>query len=325
MEAIVEAKKLKKYFQVERGFFRKKAGCIRAVDGVTLFIRKGEILGLVGESGCGKTTAGKLLLNLIRPDEGSVTIDGIEIDKDRSRSFKKKAQVIFQDPYGSLSPRMKIKEIISEGIDIFKLYSSKPREKRLDELLRVVGLSEIAKDKYPHQFSGGERQRIGIARALSTEPDFIVCDEPVSSLDVSIRAQILNLLQDLQKKFSLSYLFISHDLNVVRFISDRIAVMYKGKIVEEAETEELYNNPLHPYTRYLLSANLTAESEQRHKRFSLQLKEKEAAEEEQQQEEEQRACSFYPICPLARSDCRKTQPPLKEVKSGHQAACHLYS
>ncbi len=258
------------------------------------------------------------MLNLIKPDEGEVRIGGVDIsEKHADIDLKKKAQIIFQDPYGSLNPRMKVEDIILEGIDIFKLYTGKERNKRLRRLLDIVGLAFSAKNKYPHQFSGGERQRIGIARALSVEPEFIVCDEPVSSLDVSIRAQVLNLLKDLQEEFALSYLFISHDLNVVRYISDRIAVMYKGKIVEKAESGKLYYEPRHPYTKYLLSANLSAEPKQRFKKLAYEVIEKEVADEG-------KGCIFYPLCPVSRNICQEINPSFEEVEPYHYVACHLY-
>ncbi|MCK5305589.1 MAG: ABC transporter ATP-binding protein [Candidatus Omnitrophica bacterium] len=297
MKVIVEVKGLKKQYFAGRGLFRKEADIIRAVDGLDLTLYKGKNLGLVGESGCGKTTAGKLILGLIRPDSGSVKINGTDVfDKCKKKRLllKKSAQIIFQDPYGSLNPRMKIGDIVLEGVDIFRLAKKEGREKRLKKLLGLVGLPYFAKDKYPHQFSGGERQRIAIARALSTEPEFIVCDEAVSSLDMSIRAQILNLLKDLQDNLGLSYLFISHDLNVVKYISDQVAVMYRGRIVEYAESSLLYQNPRHPYTKLLLSANLSANPDERKRKFILP-------------ELDDKLTKEY----------KETPPPLEEVEPNH--------
>jgi ABC-type oligopeptide transport system ATPase subunit len=266
MQNIVEVKNLTKTFKLAQGIFSKKKALIKAVDDVTFSIKAGSSLGLVGESGSGKTTCGRLILNLLKADRGQVLIKGINaFSKDtlEIKKIRRSAQIIFQDPYDSLNPRMSIKDILLEGVRIFNLYSKKEEEKRLKELLELVGLAYQDKDKYPHQFSGGQRQRVAIARALSVEPEFIVCDEAVSSLDMSIRAQILNLLKELQKELNLSYLFISHDLPLVEYFCSEVAVMYQGKIVELASSKEIYNNPLHPYTKILLQAGLAPEPETR--------------------------------------------------------------
>ena len=266
MQNIVEVKNLTKIFTISKGLFGHKKTEVRAVDDVGFEIKEGSSLGLVGESGSGKTTCGRLILNLLKPDRGQVIIKGIDVfsrDKGDIKKVRRGAQIIFQDPFNSLNPRMSIKDILLEGIRIHKLYDSQGEDKRLKELLGLVGLVYADKSKYPHQFSGGQRQRIAIARALSVEPEFIVCDEAVSSLDMSIRAQILNLLKQLQKELNLSYLFISHDLPLVEYFCDRVAVMYQGKIVEIASSEEIYENPLHPYTKILFQAGLAPEPKTR--------------------------------------------------------------
>lgn len=248
---------VKKYFPIEKGFLKKESGFIKAVDGVSLEIKKGKTLGLVGESGSGKTTLGKIIADLIKPDCGKIFIDNTdmsELTKSEKRLLRKKVQFIFQDPYGSLDPRMTLKEIITEPIKIMENPSKINLENRFAKILGFIKLPKLASNKYPHQFSGGERQRINIGRALSLEPEFIVCDEPVSSLDVSIQAQILNLLKELQETLNLTYLFISHDLSVVEFVSDEISVMFNGKIVEKASKLELFKNPMHPYTKILLKS-----------------------------------------------------------------------
>ena len=266
MSNIVEVKNLTKIFTISKGLFGQKKTEVRAVDDVDFEIKGGSSLGLVGESGSGKATCGRLILNLIKPDRGEVLIKGIDVynkDKREIKKVRRGAQIIFQDPYNSLNPRMSIKDILLEGVRIHKLYDKKNEDKRLGELLELVGLAKGDKDKYPHQFSGGQRQRVAIARALSVEPEFIVCDEAVSSLDMSIRAQILNLLKQLQRELNLSYLFISHDLPLVEYFCDRVAVMYQGKIVEIASANDIYSNPLHPYTKILLQAGLAPEPETR--------------------------------------------------------------
>jgi len=256
--SLVEIKDLKMHFPIRAGVLQRPVGWVRAVDGVSLAINEGETLGLVGESGCGKTTLGRTILRLIEPTAGEIHFDGEDItrlDGAALKPFRRKAQMIFQDPYGSLNPRMTIGNIIAEPLRIHKLCANKNEERdRVTELLRSVGLAPEHARRYPHEFSGGQRQRIGIARALAVQPKFIVCDEPVSALDVSVQAQIINLLQELQEKFKLTYLFIAHDLAVVEHISDRVLVMYFGKIVEEASAADIYNDPIHPYTKALLSA-----------------------------------------------------------------------
>jgi oligopeptide transport system ATP-binding protein len=269
--SLVEVKDLKTYFPVRAGILQRPVDWVRAVDGVSFTIEEGETVGLVGESGCGKTTLGRTILRLIEPTAGQILFENADITKlngNGLKPFRRKAQMIFQDPVGSLNPRMTVGNILAEPLRIHKLCANKNEERdRVAELLRAVGLDPAHAHRYPHEFSGGQRQRIGIARALAVQPKFIVCDEPVSALDVSVQAQIINLLQDLQEKFNLTYLFIAHDLAVIEHISDRVLVMYYGKIVEEATADEIYNNPQHPYTRALLSAVPTLDPAQKHPRI----------------------------------------------------------
>jgi len=256
-EKILEVEELRTYFPVKKGIFSKHIGDIKAVDGLNFFVRKGETLGLVGESGCGKSTTGRSILQLIRPTSGSVKLEGTELttlDGEELRSFRRRMQMVFQDPYSSLNPRMSVADIVSEPMMIHGLYKGAERDERVTYLLESVGLNPFYAKRFPHEFSGGQRQRIGIARALASEPDLIICDEPVAALDVSIQAQVINLLEDLQLEFGLTLIFIAHDLAVVRHISDRVAVMYLGHMVELATSEELYKNPKHAYTKALLSA-----------------------------------------------------------------------
>ena len=301
---MIEVKGLKKYFIIERGLFRKKTGEVKAVDGIDLRIEKGKTLGLVGESGCGKTTVGKLLLGLLEPDSGKII----------KENKKLKAQVVFQDPFGSLNPRMRVKGIVTEGLIVEK--SNADLNKAARELMDAVELSRESLEKYPHQFSGGERQRISIARAIATKPDFIVCDEPVSSLDVSIRVQILNLLLALHKKFSLSYLFIAHDLGVVQHMSHTVAVMYLGKIVEYGPRDEVYKKPLHPYTKALLLSAPSPYPHTKKKRTPLKG-------DLPSPVNPPAGCRFHTRCPYVFEPCPTAEPGLTEITPGHFCTCHL--
>jgi oligopeptide transport system ATP-binding protein len=316
---LLEARGLKKYFPVKRGLWRRTAGYVRAVDGVSLQIERGKTLGVVGETGSGKSTLGRMLLRLLPADEGEVFFDGRDLLKMGGRELKaarRRMQIIFQDPYGSLNPRMRVGEIVSEGLVNFRVGTRQEREARTARLLERVGLPPESVARYPHEFSGGQRQRIGIARALALNPDFILCDEPVSSLDVSIQAQILNLLADLQEELSLAYLIIAHDLSVVEHISDRVAVMYSGRIVEEASSRDLYRKPAHPYTRALLASIPVPDPDAPPPGAAA---DREIAPEGEPAE----GCRFYPRCPRRRDRCRERPPELAEVAPGHLAACFL--
>lgn len=314
-EVLLEVKDLKKYFNVGKG------KTLKAVDGVSFTINKGETLGLVGESGCGKTTCGRTIIGLYDITGGEVLLDGVNMSKLSNKERRKHArvaQMIFQDPYASLDPRMTVGDIIAEGIDIHKLYTGEARTNKVYELLNLVGLNKEHASRFPHEFSGGQRQRIGIARALAVEPKFIVCDEPISALDVSIQAQVVNLLIDLQKKMDLTYLFIAHDLSMVRHISDRVGVMYLGNLMELSHSNELYEEPLHPYTKALMSAIPVAEySESNKKRIELEG-------EISSPINPKPGCKFASRCKFAKDICTKETPKLKEVKKDHLVACHLY-
>lgn len=318
---IVEVRGLKKHFPVFRGLIAQRVvGWVKAVDDVSFFIRRGETLGLVGESGCGKTTTGRCILQLDRPTAGEVLYEGHDLARMSDaeiRPLRRKMQIVFQDPYSSLNPRMTIGQIISEPILVHRIAQNggKCRD-RVDELLQVVGLNPLMAGRYPHELSGGQRQRVGVARALALEPEFIVCDEPISALDVSIQAQIINLLEELQERFSLTYLFIAHDLSVVRHISDRIAVMYLGKVVEIADRQELYENPLHPYTKALLSAVPIPDPAVEAKREHIVL-----GGEVPSALSPPFGCVFHPRCPIAIDECSRALPELREVRHGHWVAC----
>jgi len=318
-ENLIEVKGLKKYFPIKQGLF-KKATYVKAVDDLNFSIKKGEVFGLVGESGCGKTTTGRLIIRLIEPTEGEVLFEGenlITLSPKDLRLKRKDFQIVFQDPYASLNPRMTIREIIEEPLVIYGKYSPKQRKERVKELLQVVGLTEEHLNRYPHQFSGGQRQRIGIARALALNPKLIVADEPVSALDVSIQSQVLNLLKDLQKEFGLTYLFISHDLSVVKHLCDRIGVMYLGRMVELAHKKQLYQEPLHPYTKSLLSAVPIPNPKVKRERVILSGDVPSPANPPS-------GCAFHTRCPNVMDICKTQRPEFQQVRDEHYVACHIY-
>jgi peptide/nickel transport system ATP-binding protein len=320
---LLEARNLKKHFPIQKGFFRRVVGHVRAVDGVDFFIREGETLGLVGESGCGKTTTGRLILRALEPTEGEIwyrkdgeMVNINQIPRKEMKAFRREMQIIFQDPFSSLNPRMTVMDIVSEPLVIHGIARGSELKSQVRELLEAVGLKAQHMNRYPYAFSGGQRQRIGIARALALRPKLIVADEPVSALDVSIQAQTLNLLEDLQREFGLTYLFIAHDLSVVEHISDRVAVMYLGNIVEMASAEELYAAPAHPYTEALLSAVPRTDPDHVPRRIILPGEVPNPANPPP-------GCKFHPRCRYARDVCQSEAPPWRELSDDHWVACHL--
>jgi oligopeptide/dipeptide ABC transporter ATP-binding protein len=318
--SLLEIHNLRKHFPVGDGLFSRNKGMVKAVDGVNLTINEGETLGLVGESGCGKSTLGRTILRLIEPTSGEVIFHGknlLALSARELRDTRREMQIIFQDPYASLNPRMRVGDIIGEGLEIHKLAKGKAKRERVMELLQQVGLREEHYPRYPHEFSGGQRQRIGIARALAVDPKFIVCDEPVSSLDVSIQAQIINLLQELQEKMHLTYLFISHDLRVVEHISHRVAIMYLGKVVEIARSDTIYRDAKHPYTRALLSAVPIPDTNRKKERVVLEGDVPSPVNPPS-------GCSFHPRCSYREAICSQAEPPLEFSADGHGVACHVF-
>ena len=321
-KALVRVDNLKKYFPITRGIVvQRHVGDIKAVDGISFDIREGETLGLVGESGCGKSTTGRTVLQLYRPTEGSVYFEDenlIEMKGEQLRRQRRKMQMIFQDPYASLNPRMTVGNIVGEPLEVHNVASGRERQDRVQELLQLVGLNPYFVNRYPHEFSGGQRQRIGVARALALNPSFIVCDEPISALDVSIQAQVVNLLEDLQQDLGLTYLFIAHDLSMVRHISDRVAVMYLGKIVELTDRDTLYSNPQHPYTEALLSAVPIPDPEVEEKRRRIILQ-----GDVPSPANPPLGCNFNTRCPKVMQVCYDVDPEFKEIAPDHWCACHL--
>lgn len=315
-KVLLSVQELKKYFKVGGNKL------LKAVDGVTFDIYKGETLGMVGESGCGKSTCGRTIIRIYDATKGKVMYNGKDVHRLKGaerKEFTKSSQMIFQDPYASLDPRMLVGNIIGEGIDIHGLYEGEARKQRIYELLELVGLNKEHANRFPHEFSGGQRQRIGIARALAVNPEFIVCDEPISALDVSVQAQVVNLLQELQEKYGLTYLFIAHDLSMVRYISDRVAVMYLGSLMEIADSDELYENPMHPYTEALLSAIPIPDPHLQETRKRILLE-----GDVPSPVNPPKGCKFVDRCRKATDKCRNKRPELKEIKPGHFVACHLY-
>ena len=321
-KGLIQVRGLKKYFPITQGILvQRKVADVKAVDGLDFEIQRGETLGLVGESGCGKSTTGRAILQLYRPTAGEVFFDGKDLAKLQGESLRKmrrNMQMIFQDPYASLNPRMTVGDIIGEPLEVHNIAKGKEKKERVQELLQIVGLNPYFVNRYPHEFSGGQRQRIGVARALAVQPDFIVCDEPISALDVSIQAQIINLLEELQTKFNLTYLFIAHDLSVVRHISDRVAVMYLGKIVELTDRNSLYTNPLHPYTKALLSAVPIPDPTIEEKRERIIL-----VGDVPSPVNPPQGCRFHTRCPLAIDICKRVDPEFRDVGSKHFVACHV--
>ncbi|MEW5867384.1 MAG: dipeptide ABC transporter ATP-binding protein [Bacillota bacterium] len=319
-EALLDVKDLVKHFPITKGIIlSRQVGAVKAVDGVSFFINRGETLGLVGESGCGKSTTGRLILRLIEATSGEIHFEGrniLKLGREEMRELRKDMQIIFQDPYASLNPRMTVGDIIGEPMEIHRIARGREKDKRVKELLEVVGLSPLHARRYPHEFSGGQRQRIGVARALAVNPKLIICDEPVSALDVSIQAQVINLLQDLQKEFGLTYLFIAHDLSVVKHISDRVAVMYLGKIVELAAKHELYNNPQHPYTEALLSAVPIPDPTKKKQRIILEGDVPSPINPPS-------GCRFHTRCRYAQEICSKEDPKFIDIGDLHFVACHF--
>ncbi|MBV9111874.1 MAG: ATP-binding cassette domain-containing protein [Hyphomicrobiales bacterium] len=324
MSALIEATALEKHFAFGEGrLLSRRSGRLRAVDGVSLRIAHGETLGLVGESGCGKSTLGRLLIRLIEPTAGAIFFEGEEITRRPTKALREKRramQIIFQDPYGALNPRMRVEDIIMEPLLIHGAKSDGPTRQKVSEMLNLVGLPRHARDRFPHEFSGGQRQRIGIARALVLRPKLVVCDEPVSALDVSVQAQIVNLLQDLQGELRLTYLFIAHDLSVVKHISNRVAVMYLGKIVEVAEKRELYAKPLHPYTQALIAAVPVAHPGNR---ASARAARARVSGDVPSALHPPAGCRFHTRCPYVMTICRAEEPKITEPRAGHEVACHL--
>ena len=318
--SLLEIRNLKKHFPLGDGLFSRNKGAVKAVDGVNLDVNEGETVGLVGESGCGKSTLGRTILRLIEPTGGEVLFQGqnlLAMSQRELRDMRREMQIIFQDPYASLNPRMRVGDIVGEGLEIHKLAKGKAKRDRIMELLHQVGLREDHYGRYPHEFSGGQRQRIGIARALAVSPKFIVCDEPVSSLDVSIQAQIINLLQELQERLRLTYLFISHDLRVVEHISHRVAIMYLGKVVEIANSETIYRDAKHPYTRALLSAVPMPDTDLKKERVVLEGDVPSPVNPPP-------GCTFHPRCAYRQALCSQSEPPLDFDADGHGVACHVF-
>lgn len=320
-EILLKVEDLKMHFPIYRGVFQRQVGAVRAVDGISFDVYRGETLGLVGESGCGKSTTGRTILQLYKPTDGQIHFEGadlVTLHGEDMRRMRRKMQMIFQDPYASLNPRMTVEQIVGEPLMVHNVATGKEIEERVKHLLELVGLNPAFSTRYPHEFSGGQRQRVGVARALALQPSFIICDEPISALDVSIQAQVVNLLEELQEQFNLTYLFIAHDLSMVRHISKRVAVMYLGVIVELTDRDELYSSPLHPYTQALLSAVPIPDPvlDAQRKRTILEGDVPSPANPPS-------GCRFRTRCPIAQSLCAESRPEFREVKPGHFVACHL--